>query len=248
MSSESYLGSGNIYLRERGTADPLLPVGNCSVLNFAFEEDKKTLPDYRNPGGGVADSVTRITGATGNMTTHTLSARNLAQALRAAITAVVGAPIVDEPHTSAGVDGEFIPFDFAYDKSVAPVVKDTAATPATLTEGVDYVLANGGILVIGTGAIDDAGVQVSYTSMAQDVVEMLTNSGKEYELHFDGLNEANSGKAVHIVIHRLKFSPASGMDWLGDDFAELPLAFDMLADESITALGKSKYAKVTFAN
>lgn len=246
MSSESYLGSGDIYLRERGTANPLLPVGNCSVLNFAFEEDKKTLPDYRNPGGGVADSVTRITGATGNMTTHTLSARNLAQALRAAITAVVGSAIVDEPHSSAGIDGEFIPFDFAYDKDETVTVKTTG--DLALVAGTDYNLANGGIIVIGGGGIDDTGVKLTYQSLAQDVVEMLTNSGKEYELHFDGLNEANSGKAVHIVIHRLKFSPASGMDWLGDDFAELPLAFDMLADESITALGKSKYAKVTFAN
>lgn len=242
--NESYLGSGNIYLRERGTADPLLPVGNCSVLNFAFEEDKKTLPDYRNPGGGVADSVTRITGATGNMTSHSLSAENLARALRAAITAVVGSTITDEEHTSAGVDGEFIPFDYAYDKSQTVTVKDSL--DASLVEGTDYELSNGGIIVIGTGAIDDAGVKLTYESVGQDVVEMLTNSGKEYELHFDGLNEANSGKAVHIVIHRLKFSPTSGVDWLGDDFAELPLSFDMLADDSITAAGKSKYAKVTF--
>jgi len=244
MSEASYLGSGNVYLREKGSGDPFLPVGNCSALNFAFEEDKKTLTDYRNPGGGIADSVTRITGATGNMTTHTLSARNLAKALRADVSAVVGAAIVDEAHTSAGVEGEFIPFDHPRDSSQPLTVKDSADT--ALTEDVDYTVSAGGIVVIGGGGIDDQGVKLSYQSAGADVVEMLTNSGKEYVMLFEGLNEANSGKAVKIVIHRVKFSPASGMDWLGDDFAELPLSFDMLADNSITAAGKSKYAKVSF--
>ncbi|PTY38552.1 hypothetical protein BGP77_11430 [Saccharospirillum sp. MSK14-1] len=246
MDIVSYLGSGRIYLRERGTADPLLPVGNCSALNFAFEEDKKTLPDHQNPGGGVADSVARITGATGNLTTNTINSRNLALALRADISKVANVSVVDELHTSAGIGGEFIPFEFPCDKSVPLTVKDSADTE--LTVGTDYEVSNGGIIVIAGGGIDDQGVKLSYTSLGSDVVEMLTNSGKEYELHFDGLNEANSGKAVHIVIHRLKFSPASGMDWLGDDFAELPLEFDLLSDTSIVAAGKSKYAKVTFTN
>lgn len=246
MDLKSYIGSGRVYLRERGSAAALLPVGNVSSLSFAFEEDKKTLTDHQNPGGGVADSVTRITGATGTMNTNTINSRNMAMALRADVTTVAGGAVTDELHTSAGVDDEFIPFDLPYDKTQPVTVKDS--TDVELTVGTDYQLSNGGIIVIGTGSIDDQGVKLTYTSLGADVVEMLTNSGKEYELHFDGLNEADSGKAVHIVVHRLKFSPASGMDWLGDDFAEMPLEFDLLSDASIVAAGKSQYVKVTFTN
>ncbi|MFQ3230861.1 hypothetical protein [Reinekea sp.] len=246
MDLKSYIGSGRVYLKERGTTDPLLPVGNVSSLAFAFEEDKKTLADHQNPGGGVADSVSRITGATGNMNTNTINSRNMAMALRADVTTVAGTTITDELHNSAGVHDEFIPFNFPYDKAQTVTVKSSA--DLALVEGTDYQLSNGGIIVMGGGSIDQLGVKLSYTSLGADVVEMLTNSGKEYELHFDGLNEADSGRAVQIIIHRLKFSPASGMDWLGDDFAEMPLEFDLLSAGNIVAAGKSQYVKVTFTN
>jgi DNA segregation ATPase FtsK/SpoIIIE-like protein len=38
------------------------------------------------------------------------------------------------------------------------------------------------------------------------------------------------------------------MDWLGDDFAEMPLEFDLLSAGNIVAAGKSQYVKVTFTN
>ena len=54
----SYIGIGQVYLATDG--GPLLSVGNASSLSFSFDEEKKNLKDYTSPGGGNANSTSRI--------------------------------------------------------------------------------------------------------------------------------------------------------------------------------------------
>ena len=85
---------------------------------------------------------------------------------------------------------------------------------------------------------------MSYVSKAHNAVEMLTNSGDEYRLVFEGLNEASSDDPVLVTMHRCKFEPTSGLGFISDDFGSLSLAGDVLKDPAITAAGLSKFAKV----
>lgn len=239
-----YIGSGQVHIREKAAGKPFEFLGNVSKLAIAFDESKKEITDFTNPGGGVADSVTKISSATGELTSHTLSSANIAKAIRGDQEVLAaGDPITDEVHPSTGIAGEFIGFDHLYDASQAVTVKKNDDTPLTL--GSDYELTPNGLKVSDGGGIDGTGIKVSYTALGEVTVQMLTNSGKEYELYFDGLNEADSGNPVQVVIHRIKFSPVGGLDFIGEDFGELALSFDMLADSTITGTGKSKYARVT---
>jgi hypothetical protein len=80
------------------------------------------------------------------------------------------------------------------------------------------------------------------------VIEAMTGSGDEYELIFDGLNEAETDKAVIIRVYRVKWSPTSGLGFIGDDFGELPLEGSVLVDSTKVGAGISQYFKATFAD
>lgn len=239
----SYIGKGPVYFKVKADDGGFFPIGNCSNLEVSFEEESKELRDFTSAGGGNANILTSISSFSGNLVMHDYSAANLALALRGNVQAVSAATVTDEPHSSNGDDGEFIPFDFIRDTTQNLTVVTTA--DAALVEGTDYTVENNGILVIGTGAIDATGVKFTYEKDISEVMQALTSAGLEYELIFNGLNEAQSGKAVAIRFHRLKFSPAQGLSFIGDEFGEISTDFEVLSDNSITGVGISKFMQVS---
>lgn len=241
----SYIGVGAVYLEPRSISSGLLTIGNNSKLETKFDEEKKELPNYMTPGGGNANVVSKITNFTGSMLIYDYTPENLAKGLRASVTAVVAGAVTDEVHGCAGVDGELIPFDYPIDHDVTIVVK-TAADGA-LVAGTDYNVTSTGIIVIGGGSIDATGIKASYTKAAGAIIEAMIASGEEFRLVFDGVNDAQSGKPVSVIFHRVKFSPTSGLNFLSQDFGEIPLEFDVLSDPEITGAGLSKYMRIAMA-
>lgn len=243
----SYVGKGKISLKVRAALAGLKRVGNCSSLSFAVETSSISQPEYQYAGGGEANSIDRISTVGMAMTLEELRPDNLLIALRAAIRAIAVATVTDERHT-AYVDS-LIPFVDLPDLTESIVVKidpDGADTLAVVD--VDYELTGAGITVIDGGGISDSDViGVDYTKLKSDVVEAMTNSGEEYTLVFDGLNEAESGAAVVVTVHRVKFSPTSGLELISDEYGNLPLEGSVLSDSTIVGAAISKYFKVQMA-
>ena len=240
----TFIGKGEIHLQVREAGAALLPVGNCSELTVSFEEDSKSALDFTSPGGGEANSLTRITQFTGNIKHLDISADNLALALRGAVEKVMqGGAVTDEAQPAIGVDGELIPFAFLPDAAEVITVKD-AETSAELVAGTDYEVTRIGVRILEGATIGTTGLLVTYTKDAQEIMQALVAAGKEFRMVFNGLNEAQSGKAVNITIHRMKFSPAQGLSFIGDDFAEMDTGFNALSDSTITGGGVSKHMKV----
>ncbi|WP_299735383.1 hypothetical protein [uncultured Endozoicomonas sp.] len=240
----SFIGAGSIYLKPADDSAPLLPVGNVSEFKFSFEEDKKELKNYLG-GGGNRNTISRISSISASVTAHDFTADNLAMALRGSATSASTTAITDEPHTSFGVADELIPFDKIPDLTKAITVKDSLET--ALTEGDDYMLTKAGIKVVDGGGIDNLGVSVSYTPLPSDMVQALIESGKEFALFMEGLNDAQDGKAFNIRVHRVKFSPVQNLDFISDDFASIPLELDVLADTTVTGSGLSTFMQIDLA-
>jgi hypothetical protein len=134
------------------------------------------------------------------------------------------------------------------DTTVAPVVENAGGT-VTYTVHTDYTVSPAGITPkVGGTMVASTGFLVSYTPDAGSIIQMLTAAAKEYTLMIDGLNEADSGKAVRITMHRAKPAAASEISYIGDDFATLPVEFELLSDSTIVAAGKSKYAMIEMAS
>lgn len=239
-TTQAFIGKGSIYIEEIGSDKGLLPIGNCPDFSLSFGEDKKEMKDSEGQGGGVVASLSRISSVTGTINSFSFSKENLAMSLRAMFNTEAKSVITDEVHV-AKING-FISFKEVPDMSTI-VVKDDAGT-TTFTAGTDYEVKSSGIVIIGGAITADDDLKISYTGKGVVSIEMLTSSSKEYRLVFDGLNEAQSGEAVEITCHKIKFSPTSGLPLIGDDFAQLTLAFDILKDETIKGAGISPFARI----
>ncbi len=235
-----YLGSGKIYARVAGAAAGLMELGNASKLELAVKEDKQKLKDYSKPGGGTYASVSRVSEATLSMTLNDLNKTNVSRAVFGTESAVAGATVADE--AVVAYKGSLVPL--AHPGPTAVTVTSADAV-TTFTLGADYEVRASGIFVLAGGTITDAqALKVDYTYASYDKVEALTSSGITLELHFEGLNEANSGKPVIVDVYRAQLSPTKALSLLGDKFADLQVEAEVLADTSKTGVGVSQYFRV----
>lgn len=240
-SNYSYIGNGQVYLRNRaGTTGPL-PIGNVSALSFGVEEETIELQDFRTGGGGLYNSVSRVSNMTFSADLHDLSPENLAMALRGESSTVASGAIVDEVHTAK--DDALVRTTYLPDQTTIVVKDNTGAT--TYVEDTDYTTNGAGIVVLSTGAIaDGATIKISYTKLAAVKVETLTKVGQEYELIFVGLNEASSGKPAVVQAYKVRPTPASELALIGGEFATLTITGSVLADTSVVGSGLSQYLKI----
>lgn len=239
-----YLGSGKVYARLVGASAGLLDMGNASKLEISVKDDKQKLKDFSKAGGGTYASVSRISEATLSMTLNDLNKGNVTRALFGTSSTVAGATITDEAVTA--YKAAIIPL--AHPNPTSLTVKDSATGLVTYVANTDYEVRAGGIYIITAGAITDAqALKVTYTYASYDKVEAMTSASLLIELHFEGLNEANSGKPVIVDIYKAQLSPTKALSLLGDKFADLSIEAEILADTTKTGVGISQYFKVKLA-
>ncbi len=243
VSTRPYIGKGRVYMREAGAAEALAEVGNVSALSISAEDNEVNLPDYTQAGGGNYASIRRIDSVTCSITLHDLILKTMAAITRGTgseETAATASLI-----TATAYIGGFIPVG---PSPTSVTVEDAGGTGATYVEGTDYEIRTGGIFILDGGTITDAtSIEITSDIGAREVIEAMTQSGKTYELYFDGLNEADSGKSV--VLHAYRFQPGIGneLPMIGDEFAEITLEGEMMIDTTKTGTGVSQYYKVEAA-
>lgn len=244
--NRSFIGGGTIYFKEKGAAAALMSVGNSDTLTFAINEDKKTQRNYQQQGGGNIASQSSITDVTASLNGLSLQPNALALALRSLVNTVASATVSSEAHTSY-LDG-FIPFTKLPDTDQAITVTGSGGTP-TYVEGTDYQVKNSGIFIPSNSGITDAtAIEVNYNSLESYTIEGITRAAVEYEIFFDGFNDADNGKAVTVKCHTVKFSPASALDLISEDFGALPMEFEVLADTTKDGVSESQYFAVNMAS
>lgn len=242
-----YLGVGPVYIRAAGQANgPLYHLGNTSELKLAHDEQVIEQPDYDTPGGGTHAEVRRIGSVTASFVMHDLNADNLALATRGTVTAINGGTITDEARTAHG--GALLRLAHPGASSVVVTSVDG------LTTYTGYEVSGAGIKVLASGDLATAiaalpdpatglAVKVSYTHPGYNQIEALTESGKVWELVFDGINEADSGKACVVDLWRVNLGVAKELALKGDAMGSLPMEGKLLKDNSKGAGASAFYRK-----
>lgn len=237
----SYLGSGSILIREFGSAAPLVSMGNCSALTFSPQEDVKSLLDSTQPGGNKRNEVRRLTGVDMSFTFHDFGSSQFAIGLRSAATPITAGTATDEAVAA---------YKGGYTKLTKIAKTITTVEPAgggtAYTAGTDYELRDGMLFIPSTSTITApvagaANIDVTYTFDAQEKVEALIASNKQYELLFVGLNEAQSGKRVRVHAYKVSGGVIQEMALIGEDFGAGQISGALLSDGTKTGAGISQY-------
>ncbi len=241
QNDESMIPEGVIAIRLHGAgADrPWHDVGNNSAGTLNVTTESRNLPNYRG-GGGNRNSSTKISEVTAAFTMHDISPENIARALRGTQTEVSITPIVDELLATSGIIGEVIAFEYLPDRTETIAVK--TADDAVLEAGTDYTLTPHG-LSVESALVTAAGLKVSYTPAAGDVVDLLVGSDRTWEVRLLGTNDAQDGKPFKYNIWKAKFNIASSLSLISDTYAELPVVLNVLVDDTVDESGLAKFAK-----
>jgi len=148
--------------------------------------------------------------------------------------------------TTAGTTAGSIP---TFPTTIGATVTDGTAvlTCAGLLAPVadtDYEMRPGGVFVYEDKTLAGEAWTVDYTSVDSSVVQALVTSGQEYQLVFDGLNEARSGKRTRIEAFRVKIGALANLGLIGEDYAALEASGKLLKDTTKVGAGVSQYFKV----
>lgn len=236
----SYKGRGSVLL---GLADggPLLPIGNTEELSIAIDSETDELEDFESPSGGIAASSTWIKKTTMSMTIRNLSPENMAKAYLGSAEAVTSGSVTNEEH-KAYKGGYII---FKHIKPTSVVVK-SADGNTTYAENTDYTVTPSGILIKTNGGIDDGDtIKVNYSHGAENVIEAMTSSAKEYKIVYLGANTARDGRERRVTMHRVRLSPAAEVSLVTSNWGELKLTGTLIKDAS-QPNGKSQYFQDIF--
>lgn len=244
MSDMSYIGTGNILIREFGSAAPFLAIGNCSALALSPQEDVKQLQDFTKPGGGLRNQVRRVTGVDLTYTFHDFSAANFARGLRAEIATIVAGTATNQ--TVVAYKGGHTPLPMI---ATAITSVQSVGGVTTYVAGTHYELRDGQLFIPSTSTIPEpvagaANIQVTYTFAAQRKVQALVSSNKQYELLFIGLNEAQSGKRVRLICHKVSAGVLQQMALIGEDYGAGEINGALLVDSNKSGVGISQYALI----
>ncbi len=153
--------------------------------------------------------------------------------------------------TTAGTSGGSAP---TYSTAVGTTTTDGSVTwtsrgAVTMVDGTDYQVGNSAIEILSSASRFALGlpITIAYTKNAAYLVQILTDSQRDYELYLDGLNEADSGIPSPSRMYKVRFNPAQGLGLKADDFATLTLDFEALPDTTKTGTGISQYGNFRLA-
>ncbi|MCH4294225.1 hypothetical protein MJ923_07890 [Shewanella sp. 3B26] len=230
LEIESYTGAGIVYVAGRD-------VGFASSVNISIETDTQELQSNR-PGGGLADSVSRIKNVKLKMTLNTFSNANMALALRGKVEVL--AAEAQQPETLTAILDGLAETSYMLDPTKAVTVTNDAGDE-TYVEGVDYVASAAGIRALSDGGITEGQpIKVTGTSLAGNALEALVESGVTVPVTVDGVNDS-TGKPFVITFYLWKPSPTAGLDVLSTNFGSFDIEGAVLANPNIVASGKSKF-------
>ena len=121
----------------------------------------------------------------------------------------------------------------------------TGGLSFTITAGATPFAAGDGFSITVVQATEVV-AEVDYTSAAFDEIELLTNSGQEWYLLFEGANAVGQKGKFNAHYWRVKFSPTESRDVLGnEDFMTMTVRAEVLREDSrATSDAKSAYGKL----
>lgn len=233
----SYYASfqGRVYLGKRdinGMPIEVRSPGNVADLKLSLKTE--VLEHYESQSGqrSLDHRMIKSKSATISLSIEEFTKENLALALYGTHVATAGGSVTDEPVGGATpVVGDR--YFFAHPKVSTLVVKDSAATPATLTLGTHYTADTdfGAIQFLDTTGLT-APFKASYAFGDVSEIGIFTQPLPERYLRMEAINTAQSNDRVLVELYRVAFNPLKELDLISSAYNKFDLEGSLLADST----------------
>ena len=223
---------GRLTLRAAGSNAPFVGIGDTSDITVTPKTKDLDWPDHSAMGGGKIKTISRIDSIEFSCTVSNISPQNIAIAARGAVSSVISVTaITDETIAVTSIKAGDIYYFARVPDLTKPITVTNSAATTTYDAGDDYVLRLSGIEIIAGTTIVVGDIKVSYTPLIEDAVDALVGSQKEFELYFEGQNEAMDG-AVR-VFQGWKWKPnPSATSYIDDKPQSMKLVGELLRDDT----------------
>lgn len=241
-----FKGRGNIALAVRSAylskTAGLIKVGNSSVFDINITESVEDVKDFTTAAGGNDCTSRLIEKVEFDLSMMCHTPENLARGLFGSGTSdnVSSAVVAAEPLVAW--PGAIVPLEFLPDRE-KPITVSSADAEVTdpYVEGKDYIVTPAGSIEIIDGSSIPAptvtagqgepNIKISYTGIKHSVIQMLTGSGTEYVLQFDGVN-AITGKPAPFALFRVYLSPAKKISGISESAGKIDVVGTVMRDPS----------------
>jgi hypothetical protein len=244
---KGFLGKGILSLAAWNADKSLLAyrdTGNCTSLVPSFATQEVNIPNMRDASGGNDEGLERIQDASLAVVLTSLLKDNELIAHRAEATVITTSlEVTGEAHKAT--PGFRVRTNFLIDTGLTVTVTDGAEVdPETYVAGTDYVVAPTGLIIPSGSSIPAASnIEISYTRVAQYVLEALVNSGSYYSAMLEGYNEY-SGEYEMWEWYKVRFGPYQNFNLIANEHSPLTMSAKVYRDDTISGVGKSQYYRV----
>lgn len=230
-----YSGQGRVYaaVNQNGQPGPFRFLGNCSTLNIQLSTQTE---EHQESTSGLRLTDGRLTvqqSATVQIVLDDFMVNNLAMGLYGQSATVAGGSVTDEPLPDGLQQGDIVRLRHPGVSSV--VIRDSAGSPSTLSEGTDYRIlsaSHGSIEIIGDLSGYTQPLVADYEYAGYSRVGMFTSQPPERWLRFEGLNTAAGNAPVLVELYRVLLDPLGQLDLISDTFSSMELAGSALYDSA----------------
>jgi len=227
-----FSGQGIVYAAERlssGKPGRLQDLGNVTSFKATLKNEVMKTKESRTGFRLPSNRIGRGYECEINLETEDLTLDNLGLGFYSTPITKAAGTVTGEPLPSGLIAGDRI--QLANPKVTFSALKDSAATPATLTLGSHYnVDADPGHLdILNVGSFVQP-FKADYSYASSKKVGAFTVPPLERMLIMEGVNTADHFRRVRIMIFRVMLDTFSGLDFINDEIAKLPMKGDALAD------------------
>lgn len=235
ISTNYYSGQGNILVSKRdtsGKATTWWMLGNAPKADVKFTVERRKHKESRS-GQRLIDKVQTVTkGGTLELTLEDIRKDNVALYVMGKRVTQAGSTVTNEV-LPALVAGSIV--KLAKQNVTALTIKDSAATPVTLTLNTHYRIldADWGLVEILSLPIFVAPIKADYTSGSIDVVTALEgNDDDEYEVYIPATNTEGEpdDQKIGFHIYRVVFNPTDLISLINEEQAQFNITAEILRD------------------
>lgn len=234
---------GKVYVAPvtNGTPGVFRDVGNVDGLEVNLSNEVYEHYEKRTGNDLIDFRLSTKNKAELKIVLQEFSKENMALAMYGTSTLIAASTVTAEAFPTVAV-GDIVRLKKLRASSI--VIKDSAATPATLVAGTDYEVVSadhGTIKILSLGSYTQP-FKADYSAGTATNMNMFTGSGQELWVKVDGKNMADGGKPVLCEFYKFSAAPTATLSIIADsDITSFDLTGSALYDgtkETDTTLGQ----------